>query len=90
MIESTERTKPSKKLLDALKALKKFDERFYLNLTEKERRLEYEKEDKIRDLGRKEGLSFEYIDDLLEIQIVQIAYKNKLVYDYYVLKRLET
>ena len=58
---------PSKQFLDAIADLRKFDEDFYLNLTEEQQRLEYDKEDKIYDLGKKEGLSRDYIQDLLDI-----------------------
>jgi redox-regulated HSP33 family molecular chaperone len=58
---------PSKQFLEAIAHLRKFDEDFYLNLTEDQQRLEYDKEDKIYDLGKKEGLSRDYIQDLLDI-----------------------
>jgi hypothetical protein len=35
--------KPPKELVDTIASLKKFDQDFYLNLTEKQRELEYKK-----------------------------------------------
>jgi hypothetical protein len=58
--------KPPKQLVDAIAGLKKFDEDFYLNLTEKQRKLEYKKEDKIFALGKRLGLQHHYIREILD------------------------
>jgi hypothetical protein len=58
--------KPPKELVDAIAGLKKFDEDFYVNLTEKQRESEYKKQDKIYDLGEKLGLGYSYIKEMLD------------------------